>query len=361
MSRIWYRRPVRHSFLQAALLLALALLRPATALASPAAATPAFDTGPVRGITVSTHTSGREWGSEAMAPTLRRIRDLGANWVTIHPYGAIGADGSVRFWDGFDPDRPPEYLARPIREAHALGLKILIKPHLAYWGSPFRWRGDITFDEPAAWERFWRDYERWIVALARASRQADAFVVGTELDRTLGHEAEWRRLIAAVRRATPAPLTYAANWSDYERVGFWDALDLIGIQAYFPVAGRPSPPEAELMQGWQAVLGRLRAYSERHGRPVVFTELGYNRSFTAAVRPWEYATDGAEAEAVQERCLRVALEAIEAEPRVVGAFLWKWFPEPHPVGRNFQLATPGLEAVIRGVWRRAAPVQGTPR
>ena len=48
---------------------------------------------------------------------------------------------------------------------------------------------------------------------------------------------------------------------------------------------------------------------------------------------------------------RLPLEAIEREPRIVGAFLWKWFPEPRPVGRNFQLATDGMKAAIAGVWR----------
>jgi hypothetical protein len=58
---------------------------------------------------------------------------------------------------------------------------------------------------------------------------------------------------------------------------------------------------------------------------------------------------------VQERCMRIALEAIEAEPRVVGSFLWKWFPRPFSVGRNFQLATPGMSAAIREAWAVASP------
>jgi hypothetical protein len=33
-------------------------------------------------------------------------------------------------------------------------------------------------------------------------------------------------------------------------------------------------------------------------------------------------------------------------------FLWKWFPNPHPVGRNFQLATPRLKRAISEVWRQ---------
>ncbi|MCP5116682.1 MAG: hypothetical protein GY953_38130, partial [bacterium] len=93
-----------------------------------------------------------------------------------------------------------------------------------------------------------------------------------------------------------------------------------------------------------------RTYSEKQKRPVLLTELGYNRSHAAAVRPWESHTDGESSRALQERCMRVALTAIEGEPAVVGSFLWKWFPQPYSVGRNFRLANPRMKAVIRGVW-----------
>ena len=36
--------------------------------------------------------------------------------------------------------------------------------------------------------------------MAEACKDADAFVVGTELDKTLHREAEWRALIADVRK-----------------------------------------------------------------------------------------------------------------------------------------------------------------
>ncbi len=328
-------------------LLLLALLATLPPAVAPAAAEK------IRGVVISTHTSGHEWGSDAIATTIEDIRAVGAGWVSTHPYAGIRADGTVRFRD-FDPENPPAHIVRPIREAHRLGLKILIKPHLAYWGSPFRWRGEIEFETPEQWERFFDDYERWIVKLARACREADGFVIGTELDRTLGHERRWRRIVARVRKATPVPLTYAANWSDYRTVPFWDALDTIGIQAYFPISDGDAPDTAALERGWRRRMAELAEYSRSERRPVLFTELGYNRSLDAARRPWEARVDGPEAEALQEACLRVALRAIEAEPAVAGVFLWKWFPNPHPVGRNFQLATPQLKQTIAEVWKRPA-------
>lgn len=309
---------------------------------------------PIRGITVSTHRSGREWADpRVMEPTFEKIADLGANWVAIHPYAWIRADGTVvwrRRSPGRDADDPPPHWTRPIELAHAAGLKILVKPHLGYWGSPFRWRGEIDF-EGEALARFFQTYERWILALAEACKHADGFVVGTELDRTVRHEKAWRRIVAGVRRRTKAALTYAANWTDYERVPFWDALDVIGVQAYFPLTERADPTAEQLAAAWRGHMRRLRAFARRHRRNVVFTELGYDESLSAAREPWAPRRDGPRAPALKLRCLDAALEAIHAEPAVLGAFLWKWFPEPRPNGRDFRLATPDVRTLIARHWK----------
>lgn len=310
----------------------------------------AADSEKVRGVVLSTHTNGSDWASDQIQATFADIRAVGASWVAIHPYARILADGTVRFRP-LDPAAPPEHLAIPIAAAHAAGLQIAITPHLAYWGSPFAWAGAIEFSSPEAWQRFWTTYTDWVVGLATTCAAADGFIIGTEIDRTLGHELEWRELIRRVRAVTGAPLTYGANWTDYRRVPFWDALDAIGIQAYFPLADSVGASSRALERAWEERMAELRDFASAHRRRIVFTELGYNRSFAAAVRPWDPHVDGEEAEAVQETCLRLALTAVEREPSVAGAFLWKWFPNPHPVGRNFQLATPRLKQAIREVWR----------
>ena len=304
---------------------------------------------PVHGITISTHGIGHDWGSDAIVPTMEEIRSIGANWVAIHPYAQIGDDGSVRFHP-INPDTPPDYLIRPIQAAHALGLKICIKPHLAYWRSSFSWRGEINFSAPTDQDRFWQAYKQWIIQLAQVCHSADAFIVGTELDQLLYAEDQWRTLIAAVRQHTATPLSYAANWSDHQRVPFWDALDMIGIQAYFPLSKNINPTPATLNAAWALRMKALHTYAESMNRDIIFTELGYNQSHLAPVKPWTYQVDGDEALPIQEACMRAALQAINTEPRVIGAFLWKWFPLPHSVGHNFQLATPTIKAVITEFW-----------
>jgi len=86
-----------------------------------------------------------------------------------------------------------------------------------------------------------------------------------------------------------------------------------------------------------------------HRRKVLLTELGYNRSDLAAIRPWDHRQRGDHAEEFQQRCLIAALRALKHTDDVCGAFLWKWFP-----GRvhdeDFLLTTPSMQRVIAQHW-----------
>jgi hypothetical protein len=307
----------------------------------------------VRGVTVSCPTWGGEWATPAMDQALDELQALGTTWVAIHPYAGISADGTVRPW-GFG-EGPPDWITHPIAAAHARGLRVMVVPHLAHWGSPFQWRGEIHFPEEAAQRRFFESYAQFLRQVAAAAAGADALSVGSELDataRTAQDEARWRALIEEVRGRFSGKLTYAANWTDAERIPFWDALDAVGVQAYYPLVGPgEAPDEAALRLGWERVLERLSALHRRTGKPVVLTELGYPRSLRAAEEPWAHVDDPG-GEAVQVACLRAALQTLDrpdVRPWLVGAFLWKWFPGPK-VPEDFALVRPAAQAVVREAW-----------
>jgi len=107
-------------------------------------------------------------------------------------------------------------------------------------------------------------------------------------------ESSWRALIADVRKVYDGPLTYAANFDQYDRVGFWDALDRIGINAYWSLrpGGREVAPEdlpTALETGWESILGDIDAFRGAAGvgaMPVVFTEIGYTSRASGTVQPW---------------------------------------------------------------------------
>jgi hypothetical protein len=177
----------------------------------------------------------------------------------------------------------------------------------------------------------------------------------TELDQTVLH-ADWTGIIDRVRDVYEGPLTYAANWDRYQTIPFWEKLDAIGIQAYFPIVDAAPFKAEDLAAGWRQRMTEVAAFSKRLARPALFTELGYNRLFSAPIRPWEGGDDGPTAEAIQAMAMQVALAAIGEEPSVLGAFLWKWFPEPRPLGKDFQLATPAMSRVVKKAWTHRIPL-----
>jgi len=234
-------------------------------------------------------------------------------------------------------------------------MTIMIKPHIAYWGSSFSWRGEVDFAEPEQLDRFFTQYRAWMVDMAQIAADADVLVVGTELDLLTHHEERWRRIIAEVRTHYGGKVTYAANWDSYEKAPFWDALDYVGIQAYFPVLEEGVQPTDEALEaGWSRIAAGLARFSAKTGRPVLLTELGYNRSARAPYEPWLYRQGGDDAEDIQQRTLAIALRAVQAEPSIPGAFLWKWFPGELQRG-DFLLSEDRLQAVIRDGWSDRAP------
>ncbi len=112
-------------------------------------------------------------------------------------------------------------------------------------------------------------------------------------------DREWRQVIEVARRHFGGALTYAANFDQFHEVGFWDALDWMGINAYFPLrdewveeASKRELRE-KLEKGWEEVFASIDATQRDAGvagQPVIFTELGYTRRRGATLRPW--AQDG---------------------------------------------------------------------
>ncbi|MEM0915409.1 MAG: hypothetical protein AAGK09_12465 [Planctomycetota bacterium] len=305
----------------------------------------------LHGMTVSCFRWGPgEWDGPDMPGTLDRLAELGVNSVALHPYGRIGGDGSVRH----SPSVQDPSVLVPARQMAERGISLMVKPHIAYWGSPFSWRGEIVFDDEADWRRFFADYSDFIVHQARLAERAGAawFAVGTELDKTL-HRDEWLDIIEAVRAVYGGRLTYAANWDAVERVPWWDRLDAVGVQFYFPISESASPTDAELRAGFDARLDAMLALAERVDRPLMLTELGYPPHPTAAARPWDDSgPDTQPGFLLARRCLAVGLAAIDEadDDRLLGVYLWKWFPTPRVVRSEFALQYPEAEAVIAGAW-----------
>ena len=305
-----------------------------------------------KGMTVSCQTSGVEWQTPEMEKTLAELHSLGVNSIAIHPYAQIREDGHVqtRYRAGTD------FITTPLQWAHALGMSTMLIPHIAYWGTKFSWRGEINFVTPEEWDRFFADYEKWIVEMAKLAEaeHSELFCVGLEFSYAEKFDDRWRAMIAAVRKVYHGKLTYGANWNSYPEVKFWDALDYIGVLAYFPLTKNTDPSVSEIASAWEQRCVELEKFSKENGKQFIFTEIGYNESARAAAEPWAFKTGGEHAAEIQARCIDIALELPAKHPFLAGMFWWKWFPElPHHEQENYCLQTPAIKALIAKRWKDA--------
>ena len=299
----------------------------------------------IRGMTVGPIESalhpGKGYGSAACARTMTELVRMGANWVSVTPFGRIadlkptGIDWS--FEAPFEQNRLA--VSAAIRQAHASGLRVLLVPHI--WVESGQWRGEIDPGGDGAWARWARSYGAFLVAWADVAREAaaDMFSVGVELRTwvTTDRAPSFFPIIADVRRVYPGPITYSANWDDAEDTLIWPALDLVGINAFYPLSDRKGATFAELLEGGRSVASRVRRVGEAWGRPVVFTEIGYTTRSDPAVRPWEWPEHLSQIEVDQQAqadAYRAILAPVLDEPSFLGFFVWRVYADPDDVSQE---------------------------
>lgn len=102
----------------------------------------------------------------------------------------------------------------------------------------------------------------------------------------------WEHLIWDMRKVYNGKMTVAANFDNYDEVEFWDELDLIGINAYFPLRdlGSSASDQTEIEAHWNSILDSISAFKNREGlekQDVLFTEIGYGRHQGSTLAPWQ--------------------------------------------------------------------------
>lgn len=299
----------------------------------------------IRGITIgpieSSLQPNRGYGSPPFQNTLRLIERMQGNWISLTPFG--------RIWDlqpsGVDQrfEAPARETAaavrRSIEQAHARGLKVLIVPHL--WAETGAWRGEIDFETDAGWQQWARGYERFLLHWAKlaADSGADMLAMGVELRTwvTSTHAPSFSRLIAKVRRVYSGPLTYAANWDDVHDTVIWGQLDVIGLNAFFPLAEKKGATPSQLLAASEKLSQRVRELAEGWHKPVLFTEIGYTTRPDPTLRPWEWP-DTMKNVVVDQRAQAEAYRALLApfldEPWFMGFFVWRWYADPYDMSQE---------------------------
>jgi hypothetical protein len=208
------------------------------------------------------------------------------------------------------------------RTAKAQGFTVGFAPHINVRDGTFR--GEIAPRSRASW---FASYAVMVDHYAELAAKADAemLVVGSELVSMSPDTNAWRTLIVDVKTRYDGPLTYAANWvQEAEKVGFWDALDFVGVDAYMPLTpDDPTPTVAQLQAAWSPWITRMQALNAKTGKPVLLTEVGYTSRDGTAQAP---ATEGTGPidQSAQANAYEGAFRALGQLGWMSGMLIWDW-------------------------------------
>lgn len=254
------------------------------------------------------------------------LASLGPNSMSQTPFGWMESPTKpdLRFGKGGWWGESEAGVRETARLARSRQIATLLKPHIWIHNS---WPGDVVMSSEEDWKTWFEGYRKFALHWAEFARdeKLEGYCIGTELDKTVGREKEWRALIAEIRAIYPGLLTYAANWTDYDKVPFWDALDAIGVNAYFPLSEKPCPTADELTEAWKPIAGKLKSLAETHRIPVVLTEIGYHSVCGAYSKPWEWRMRDAKPHFEDQAAgYEAVARTFFHEPWFGGVFWWKW-------------------------------------
>lgn len=265
------------------------------------------------------------------------VQEIGAGWVAVVPYAfsygsndpRINYDTSRQWWG-----ERKEGVIATIQYAQEAGLKVMLKPHV--WVRGQGWPGDFTLDSEEQWEQWEQEYANYLRTITQVadSMNVEMLCIGTEYRHAVTERPEfWEDLIREIRQTYDGELTYAANWDNFSKVTFWDQLDYIGIDAYWPLCERQTPTVATLTKGWREPLKQIEAVQRQYQKPILFTEYGYESRDYMARGHWESSSkEGTVNMEAQRRAYQVLYDTFWGQPWFAGGFLWKWFPDHAQAG-----------------------------
>ena len=175
--------------------------------------------------------------------------------------------------------------------------------------------------------------------------------MNTELYCPNRQEGHWRELVQKTRRVYTGQLTMASINGFEHEVAWWDAVDVIGVDAYYKIGGAT---EAQLVAAWQPVGQSLASLSAREGKKVAFTEIGMcsgqcSRTHTPSLADYDW----------HARQYAAVFHALQGHSDwFLGSFWWNWDTDPGAFDRDDCLTPQGkpAEEVLRRFYRAPGPM-----
>lgn len=259
------------------------------------------------------------------------VINVNANYAAVMPFGFVKSldhpeviYNTDRQWFGETIEGTKQY----IQELKARDLQIMIKPQIWVWRGEFT--GNISMQSESDWLSFEEAYSTFILEHAQlaSDTKVEMFCIGTELEKFVTARPQyWSALIKEIKAIYKGKLTYAANWDEYKRTPFWEDLDFIGVDAYFPVSDEKTPAVEACKIGWQKHKSILKNIASKYHKKILFTEFGYRSVDYAGKEPWRSDRSMNAVNMVAQNNTTQALfeEFWHESDWFAGGFIWKWF------------------------------------
>jgi len=266
----------------------------------------------------------------------RAISELVKNnveWVAVIPFFNQEDEqtATVRIRDTYETwSRRDSMRIEHINRLHEKGIRVHLKPHL--WMNS-GWRSNINLSSKTQWDTWFDSYRINMLHFAKMAQEShvELFCIGTELKTSIAQQPEkWSDLITEIKTIYKGKLTYAANWNDdLEAITFWDQLDYIGIQAYFPLTTTKTPDLETIKNGWDIHITKLEQLSQTHQKPILFTEVGYKSEASSTIKPWEWGSGLSvlhkkKSDRTQVLAYEALFQKLWSREWFAGIYIWEW-------------------------------------
>lgn len=291
--------------------------------------------------------SDSDLGTSGDSTYVSFIQSTHANYVAITIEWFMPTSSSTTIAASSTNSATDAQIEAAITQYHNLGIKVVLKPQVDVTGYG-TWRGEITPSPVSAW---FTSYQAYITHYAQLAKtyDVDALSIGTEL-KTMSVSANlsyWETLISAVRADYSGPIMYGANATgsgdEYSTVSFWSLVDVIGVDGYFGLTDQNDPSVSALEAAWTDSTSTytgsgfnaeaaLKNLNSQYGKPVVFTEVGYESSTGTNQEPYAEISNGYDPDE-QENCYTAFFDVFSAQSSwMKGVFWW-----------DLQLPVPGSD------------------
>jgi len=279
-------------------------------------------------------------------------------WITLVPYASQShyRSAELNHFSGDSLALEKRNLAwkNQITVAKKAGFKVFVKPHIWLHNSPNgTWRSDIYPEDDLKWNLWKSSYLEFILRYANLAEEANAdmYCIGTEFTSLSAKKTKyWKHLIEEVRKVYSGKITYAANWyKEYEQIPFWEDLDYIGIQAYFPLVKNNSPSVQEISKGWDNYLPVIKSVHKKYNKKILFTEMGYKSTANSAIEPWLWMEHSSKEDNIfssetQANCYQAFFDKLWHKKWLAGVHIWQLRSDYIPKKNNMNFTPQGKPA-----------------